>query len=366
MTLDVAPVVERIDRRTLSGLGDEWDGLLARTTTTLPFLSWAWVSAWLDTLGSDADLELLTARDAADGRLVGVAPFFVEGRRRAGIPHTALRFIGSGPAAPDHLDLLVEQGRRDVAEARWSRLEEGRRWDLLDLDGALDGGFVADFALRRSGDPGGHQTTVPYLSLALDGGWEAVQGRFGRSHRSNIRRYARKMDDEAGAPVAIRMVADADEIGSTVDRLGDLHQQVRTAQGDRGAFATDALRAFHRTMAVRLAEAGRLRLHRLDVGGAMVAAICCFRQGDTVAFYTTGYDQRWARYGPGRRVMAAAIRAAVEEGAVEFDFLRGAEPYKLAWGAEVEHDLRIIRPTSRRGRVLWAGRSLRMSLRRDQ
>lgn len=366
MTLGIAPVVSRIERDDLGSMRNEWTALLARCGATLPFLSWAWVSAWLDTLGASADLEVLTARDATDGRLVGIAPFVVERRHRAGISHHVLRFLGSGAAAPDHLDLVVEDGRHDIAIALWSALEAERRWDLVDFDGALAGGLVEDLALRRSTDLARHTALIPYRRLPLAGEWEDVEAQFGRNHRTNIRRYARKMDQEAGAPVSVRLVAEPDDVVDTMERLGELHQQVRIAQGDEGAFATPQLRRFHTTVAVRLAEAGRLRLHRLDVGGEMAAAICCFRQADTVAFYTTGYDERWGRFGPGRRIMAEAIRSALEEGATEFDFLRGDEPYKRSWGARVHHDLRITRPTTRRGRILWVGRSARRILRRDQ
>ncbi len=87
------------------------------------------------------------------------------------------------------------------------------------------------------------------------------------------------------------------------------------------------------------------------------------RQGDTVSFYSTGYDSAWSKYGPGRRIMAAAIRSAIEEGATEFDFLRGDEAYKEAWATRSRLDQRVVLPRSARGRMLWAMRSLRAGLR---
>ena len=88
------------------------------------------------------------------------------------------------------------------------------------------------------------------------------------------------------------------------------------------------------------------------------------RYGDTVSFYATGYDEAWARYGPGRRVMAAAIRSAISEGAIEFDFLRGAESYKEAWTSRARLDQRIVFPGSVVGRALWSLRTLKQAVRR--
>jgi CelD/BcsL family acetyltransferase involved in cellulose biosynthesis len=37
----------------------------------------------------------------------------------------------------------------------------------------------------------------------------------------------------------------------------------------------------------------------------------------------------------------AAIEHAIREGCEEFDFLRGVEPYKYAWGAANQHTYRL-------------------------
>jgi CelD/BcsL family acetyltransferase involved in cellulose biosynthesis len=122
--------------------------------------------------------------------------------------------------------------------------------------------------------------------------------------------------------------------------------------------------AFHQRVAGEFLRRGRLRLHRLDVGGEPIAVIYCFRYGDVVSFYQTGYDARYGRYGPGRRIMAHAVASAIDEGARVFDFLRGDEPYKKGWGAESRHDDRILMPTSARGRAILAARGAVRLMRR--
>ena len=363
MTLRRLPVLERLDRDAFAALGPEWPELLADSPVTSPFMTWPWIGAWLDTIGVEADLMAVAARDADDGRLLGVAPFHVVTRRRAGIRFRELRFVGSGLAAPDHLDLIVRRGAgHEVASALWDAVLARRAWDVVDLDGVAADGWLADLALRRAED---RADEVPAPYLPLDEDWDAVRARFGRSHRQNIGRYRRKMDAEAGAPVVERMVADSADLDRTFDRLVEMHQAVRSSKGDPGLFADESMRAFLRSVAHRMLRDGRLRMWRLDVGGDAVAVIWCMRAFDAVSFYTTGYDAEWSRYGPGRRIMARAIRAAAAEGASEFDFLRGDEPYKQAWGTEVRHDLRIRRPASAKGRLLWAIRGGLRRLRRS-
>ncbi|MEX0826406.1 MAG: GNAT family N-acetyltransferase [Acidimicrobiia bacterium] len=355
MTTRTLPVVTRVQRAELREMGPEWEALVAGSQVRSAFMTWPWVSAWLDTLGRDADLEVFTARHPVDGSLLGVAPFYVAPGRKFGIPFQSLRIIGSGPAAPDHLDMPIATGEDPTVAAHlWEAVDVRRRWDLIDFDGMAIDGVLPRLLLRRRGDAA-EETPCPHLPL--DGGWDLVNQRFGRSHRQNIDRYRRKLDQEAGAPVVTRMVATAADLEDTMDHLAVMHQTVRTARGDLGAFATDELVAFHRETARRMLAAGRLRLWRLDVGESPIAIIECFRVGEVVSFYTTGFDPAWSRFGPGRAIMARAIQGAIDEGAREFDFLRGDEEYKQSWGTDTRIDLRLRRPLGPRGRAIWAGRN---------
>jgi CelD/BcsL family acetyltransferase involved in cellulose biosynthesis len=160
-----------------------------------------------------------------------------------------------------------------------------------------------------------------------------------------------------------RLAIGPGDTADTMARLAELHQQIRTTAGDAGSFATADLRRFHIAAARRFEAAGRLRLYRLDVGEQTIAAILCYRYGETVSFYSTGYAPEWKTYGPGRQIMARAIAGAIDEGATTFDLLRGDESHKKRWASTVCHDLRIRRPVGVRGRLLWGARSAAVALR---
>ena len=48
---------------------------------------------------------------------------------------------------------------------------------------------------------------------------------------------------------------------------------------------------------------------------------------------SAGFDPSQPRLSPGVQIIAHAIEQAIAEGATSFDFLRGGESYKYAWGA---------------------------------
>jgi CelD/BcsL family acetyltransferase involved in cellulose biosynthesis len=354
--------IERLTSRdSVLLLGEEWETLRRASSVDSPFMTWAWISSWLETEGAGSDLEVHIGRDPDSGALVGVAPCYVAHGRRGGVPVRELGLLGSGVAAPDHLDFMTADTAPGAAVELWSSLERHRRWDLIGFDGVAAAGHLADLLLRRHSDAA---TQQPCPMLPLEGGWEAVETGMSSRLRNNLRRYGRKLDRDAD--VAVSLVADHDTLDDTFDALVAFHQVVRTAKGDAGVFASPDTEAFLRLAAHRMLDSGRLRMWRLDADGTPIAVILCFRTGDTVSFYTTGYDPEWGRYGPGRRIMAIAIRGAIDEGADTFDFLRGDEPYKAEWGTTTRFDLVIERPTSARGRAVWAARSVARLIRPDR
>ena len=58
------------------------------------------------------------------------------------------------------------------------------------------------------------------------------------------------------------------------------------------------------------------------------------RQRKVFSAYLGGWDERFAKFSPGDVLMGYNIRYAIENGFQVFDFLRGAEDYKLSFGAE--------------------------------
>jgi CelD/BcsL family acetyltransferase involved in cellulose biosynthesis len=71
---------------------------------------------------------------------------------------------------------------------------------------------------------------------------------------------------------------------------------------------------------------------RLSAKGQAVAVFYGIASGRWWGYYLAGYDREWAgRIRLGQIMLATAIDLAVEEGCVEFDFLKGAERIKYLW-----------------------------------
>lgn len=346
------PVVTVLDESSFAKLGDEWDNLLAHSVAPTVFLTWAWVSSWRATLGRDLQLLIATARRPSDGLLLGIAPMAIE-RRIDGrlVRYRALQFVGGNAAAADHLDLIVRPGHEDVAALLWTAITEVDEWDVFALDGLRPGSLVAALIGQNPGYRDWHGDRIVCPALPLPNSWEEYQGILGRKFRQNLRRSERNLEKESGEKVTLSAVSRIEDVDKTIQDLAMLHEEAYAAGGAESTFVHDVVE-FHRLVASRFFELGMLRLYRLDIGSRIGAVEYCFSFGGVVSNYQGGYDRRWSRHGPGRLITSHAIRAAIEEGAHTFDFLRGDEAYKDDWRAEPAYDERIWMPASPLGRVV--------------
>jgi CelD/BcsL family acetyltransferase involved in cellulose biosynthesis len=200
--------------------------------------------------------------------------------------------------------------------------------------------------LTGSSRKAGWEVGCPFVTLPGD--WETFEGSLDGKFRRDLNRRIRKLEDEAGEPVSLTTATDEGELSDALSDLFRLHEE----DGSGGAFDTGAKREFYRELARRFARRGWLRLHLLRVGERAIAAALCYHFGGKAWFYQTGFDREWYRYSPGHVVIRHAIRRAIEEGAEEFDMLRGDHGYKYDWNAESRAILKMRIATTAVGGVV--------------
>lgn len=101
-------ITEGHTAESLSGLHAEWDALLVRCSHATIYQTWEWNEAWWSIYKAGKRLRLLSIR--LDGRLVGIAPFYVS--RHLGTPVRRLAFLGTG--ASDYLDMIADDEVTDL------------------------------------------------------------------------------------------------------------------------------------------------------------------------------------------------------------------------------------------------------------
>jgi CelD/BcsL family acetyltransferase involved in cellulose biosynthesis len=310
-----------------------WQRLLAASAFPSPFMSWAWQTAWFEAFGSAGGLSLLRVRDGA-GDLAGLLPLVAE-------PDGALRIVG-GVDVSDYLDVIARAG---AEEEVWAALLQSRSaspqtWDLHGIRAASPTAALLPALAPAYGLVATRELEERCPIIDLPATWDDYLAGLGGKQRHELRRKMRRLERELPGPTAVAH-ATPDDVAA---RLGDFLALHRSSRAGKARFMDERMESFFRAVIVALAARGMARLWTLDAGGRVVAAFICLEWAGTVGLYNSGFDTGMAALSPGIVLLAHVIRDAIERGSVRFDFLRGEEPYKLAFGAHPE-DLCRIRVT---------------------
>jgi CelD/BcsL family acetyltransferase involved in cellulose biosynthesis len=194
--------------------------------------------------------------------------------------------------------------------------------------------------LRTAGYEVGIERLVTSPRVNLPRTFEKYVQGLGKKERHELRRKLRRL--ETGRRVAFRFAGDQ-ERASVLDRFVALH---RRSRGEKAEFMTGETERFFRDAAEVLAGRGWLRLGVLNTDGDDAAVLFSIAYERTFALYNAAYDPALAALSVGIASHAYAIRAAIEEGLVTYDLLRGDEPYKYDLGG-MDHWLLRLEATTK-------------------
>lgn len=299
-----------------------WIDLWRRDAAATPFQSPYWVLPWFRHFGSGGEVLAIVARENA--RLDALAPMFI--LRDEEEPSESLgMLIGTGNT--DYLDVLATPGAPLAQILERITTADCATWDLQQL--RETSALLAAPAPPDCDDEVEDQDAC--LVLSIEDAGDELQNIASTHFRKKLRYYRRLLEREGSVSLETPARETLDEF---MDALFTLHAARWKRKGLPGMLAADVDQAFHRQVALCMLEARALRMYALRVKDRIVAVFYGFAHHDTVYYYLSGYDPSLDRMSPGTVVVAHAIAEAVLGGAKTFDFLRGAEDYKYAWGAK--------------------------------
>lgn len=330
------------DPSIFESLHTEWNTLLDRSVTRVPFLRAEYQRAWWAHRGGgewpQAELLVAVARSEG-GELNGIAPLFAA-RNREGRP--ALLLVGSIEIS-DYLDLIVPRAQAGAfCAALLGRLAQPDvpAWEVLDLYN-LPEASPTRAALGRAAKernwPASEKILEPTPVIKLPGDWETyLSTMVEKKERQEIRR---KMRRAGGSDEEMRWyIAD---LAHDIALEGEAFMQLMTLNPGKARFLTPAMRAQFDATLRAAAEQGWLHLTFLEINGQKAAAYLCFDFGNRVYVYNSAIDPRFNALSAGWVLLAYLIRWAIEHQRSAFDFMRGDEDYKYRFGAEAGRIYRV-------------------------
>lgn len=350
-------VVEITTTSQLHELAPEWQSLHQRMGCSNPFMRPEWLLPWWAHWGGGQALSVLGVRNRG-GRLVAVAPFYVQGNSWMSGGGRALRFIGDHSVGSDHFTILVEPECEPAAiraVTHWIR-RQASTWDSLELrDVLIDSPALAAFQSELCGSGLSRhamlQDVCPYAPLPAT--FEAFLSGVGGNLRYNFRRRRRTLERDHGVDCVV--LRDAGDLRAHFPDLVRLHGMRFDQKAQTSLFLEPKVQQFHADTVSRMAEGGMARLLLLRQRGKAVAALYGFAVGKTFSFYQSGMDPALAKLSVGLVMMGCSIEEAIRAGQTEFDFLRGRETYKFQWTTQVRSNTTVSLFDGRfRSRMMWA------------
>ncbi|MEM9658636.1 MAG: GNAT family N-acetyltransferase, partial [Planctomycetota bacterium] len=277
---------------------DRWDGLAAGCA----FRTWQWLSVWWEHYGAQRRsrptasafgtrrLAILAAHDdqspngVNQSEPVAILPAYVDISLARG---RVLRLLGDGEVCSDHLGMLAAPDAAAAAAAAIARhLASSNQWDAVEFSSVDSDDRTTQFLFHELAQHGfsvGRETGPRCWSIELPDSWDEFLQMQSKSHRKQLRRAARRLEDDGRC--RWRIVKRPSELDDAWENLIELHQRRRRSLGEPGCFTSPSWASFHRSISSRMLAAGRLRLSSLEINGVAAAAEYHFVGGRTTFAY---------------------------------------------------------------------------------
>jgi CelD/BcsL family acetyltransferase involved in cellulose biosynthesis len=295
-------------------VGNDWDELVANSTSDFIFQTSCWLRACIDTYGNPA--RVLIPEIRRSGRLVAAAAF----RERDGI----IEFAGIDRS--DMCDLLLsrELDDDDAIEAANALLSAVRKASKRFRYFLLARVPVENHTVRRLLDPRFHQyprlrcrMVAPSMDMSVAAAM--LRKKSLRRHENSLKQVG-KLESYTHSRAA-DIIPDLDEFfAQHIDRWA----HTRTPS----LFLEARNREFYRRVIENLDLSGWLRFTVLRLDGQMVAAHFGWLYAGRFCWYKPTFDIDRKKFSPGEVLLKRAIEQAQADHAEEFDFLLGSEAYK--------------------------------------
>jgi hypothetical protein len=311
--------------------GHALDAIIASRPYVGVFVSPAWLHGFFAHPAAGDEMFILLFRQGTELR--AVVPLAI----RQTLTHVRVSLIGGGSGS-DRVDLLAAHGFEALAAdtfLAWLAQTFGAKGYLLELrdvpaTSSLWGAIQragAERTLRVALQPR-EIYTLPYLSLDAADAPAMLHSPSSRALQSLVK-HRRWLEHRCH--LQIERVTCADAALHAFDQLARF-LRARWRGATTSALDDAAVVQRHRSTLPRLLADQRLRMIRLVGDDRTIAVFYGIATGNWWGYYLAGYDREWAgRIRLGQITLAAAIEFAKQEGATEFDFLKGAERIKYVW-----------------------------------
>ncbi|MEM2145647.1 MAG: GNAT family N-acetyltransferase [Candidatus Jordarchaeaceae archaeon] len=322
------------------GLRDKWNEVLERSKDGHVLLTWEFMSTYVKHFGKERKLKVLYIEDK--NRIIAIAPLRLSRYNFAG----SFGYNVIEPLAFRHADytgFILAEREVDCLKLFLNYLFEQDDWDFIYLYDIPGTSIISELLPKISTDiPSTFEFTkgvvCPYMVLPES--MDVLMNKLSKNFRYNLRRYMKKLEKDYQRVELKRY----DELGSVEEAMQifiHLHQKRWNLKGMPGVYDTQKRRNFGLEAAKVLADKGWLVLYFLTVNDQPIAGLYCLEYNHKMYGGLSGFDPNYTQYSVGNLIIAKVIEKCIEKRIKEFDFMKGAEPYKFNWTTNYRRNFNV-------------------------
>lgn len=310
-------------RAELKTLRSEMAELFEQCPDAMVYGSTEWLFTWLDTLGENKELYLITLRK--NDQLIAYWGFFE-------CPAIGKRGLWPwGIHSGDEFSPVVHPDYGDAKQALFAHLV-----DLLD-----DHVFVwiplcrpaflteLNQYIASAKQVGSYEklwSEDPFISLHAETYDAYLQEQFSSKTRQTFRRYERKL--AADGELEWARFEQEEEMAFIYEKMESIERTSWKGNQSLGLFHRLEVREFYKKVLPLLARKGWVSISVLKLNGRFLAYEFGFICGGTYGMHNIAFRPEAGIYSPGKLLMLKNIEYAFSRRLHAYDFLQGDEPYK--------------------------------------
>lgn len=326
-------------------LKPKWNEVLAKSKDNNIFLTWEYLSTFWRYFGKYAKLRILCVKDKDE--IIAIAPL-----RQS--RYDFMNFLGYNvieplgyrglmPEGGDYTGFILTRKEGECLLLILKYLVEHDSWDFIYMYDVPEASMISyllpslpkTLPITCEIKKG---VICPYITLPNS--MDAFLRELPRKFRRELGRCMRNLQKDF-SKVELKKYDALGSIEETMNIHFELNQKRWKSKQMTGTFKTPEICAFYIDVAKLFAEKGWLALHFLTINDKPVAGLYCFEYNRKMYAAVSGFDPVYSKYSIGNILFLKVIEKCIERKMDEFDFMKGAEPYKFGWTKKYRRNINI-------------------------
>lgn len=339
-------------------LEQEWRMLTEENNDSQCFMSWEWLSQWLQTYQEYiVDLKIICI--LKNDECIAIAPFYIRANTKLGIKYKALSFIATNEpeeceVASEFIDIAYQdQYKQKIIElltCQLSSFTDIHQFNFKELNKHSLIYAICN-ELKPTLTAYEEQVTGYQYYINIENVFP-YSASFLKKKKRTLNRFEKICTSQQGRFI---IANDETKAAELFEHLIALHQQRWENKNQRGVFSNDYFYIFHKNFIKQNINKGNVVLSAIEVKGEIIAVNYAIKWKNALYFYQSGINEYFKpNLSPGLLNHLLVIQYCKEQAIQEYNLLKSSKTdYKSQFSQQGDELINITMLSSNKLNWFW-------------